>query len=291
MSDRTQVAGSSSTRLNVDDDIVRDDEEPSKKRGFFCCACFKKSSKKKKKVEMPNYGNDNTKRVARQTNNPITQVNPGQDDDDSDDAAAAAHYNIQEHIPKEPLLPPQFKKHTNKNCLVLDLDETLVHSSFKHVPGADFIIPVEIENVVHQVYVMKRPGVDEFMKRVGQLFEVVVFTASLSKYADPVLDLIDIHKVIAHRLFREACSTHRGSYVKDLSKLGRNVATSIIIDNSPHSYLFHPQNAIPVQSWISDMNDTELLELLPLLEDLSKVTDVVPYLATARMNGYRKPSS
>lgn len=284
MSDRNQASGNSSTRLNVDDDIVRDDEESSKKRGFFCC--FKKS-KKKKQVEMPNY-NDNTKRVAR-TNNPITQVNPGQDDDDSD--AGTVQYNIQEHIPKEPLLPPQFKKHTNKNCLVLDLDETLVHSSFKHVPGADFIIPVEIENVVHQVYVMKRPGVDEFMKRVGQLFEVVVFTASLSKYADPVLDLLDIHKVIAHRLFREACSTHRGSYVKDLSKLGRNVATTIIIDNSPHSYLFHPQNAIPVQSWISDMNDTELLELLPLLEDLSKVNDVVPYLATARMNGYRKPSS
>jgi TFIIF-interacting CTD phosphatase-like protein len=39
------------------------------------------------------------------------------------------------------------------------------------------------------------------------------------------------------------------------------------------------------------MNDTELLELLPLLEDLSKVNDVVPYLATARMNGYRKPSA
>lgn len=284
MSDRNQASGNSSTRLNVDDDIVRDEEESSKKRGFFCCF---RNKKKKKQVEMPNY-NDNTKRVAK-TNNPITQVNPGQDDDDSD--AGTVHYNIQEHIPKEPLLPPHFKKHTNKNCLVLDLDETLVHSSFKHVPGADFIIPVEIENVVHQVYVMKRPGVDEFMKRVGQLFEVVVFTASLSKYADPVLDLLDIHKVIAHRLFREACSTHRGSYVKDLSKLGRNVATTIIIDNSPHSYLFHPQNAIPVQSWISDMNDTELLELLPLLEDLSKVNDVVPYLATARMNGYRKPSA
>ena len=177
MSDRNQTSGNSNTRLNVDDEIVRDEEEPSKKRSFFCCACFKK--KKKKNVEMPNY--NDTKRVAR-TNNPITQVNPGQDDDDSD--AGTVHYNIQEHIPKEPLLPPQFKKHTNKNCLVLDLDETLVHSSFKHVPGADFIIPVEIENVVHQVYVMKRPGVDEFMKRVGQLFEVVVFTASLSKVSE-----------------------------------------------------------------------------------------------------------
>lgn len=28
---------------------------------------------------------------------------------------------------------------------------------------------------------IKRPGVDEFMKRVGELYEVVVFTASVSK--------------------------------------------------------------------------------------------------------------
>jgi TFIIF-interacting CTD phosphatase-like protein len=46
---------------------------------------------------------------------------------------------------------------------------------------ADFTIPVEIEGQNHNVYVIKRPGVDQFMKRVGELYEVVVFTASVSK--------------------------------------------------------------------------------------------------------------
>ena len=46
---------------------------------------------------------------------------------------------------------------------------------------ADFTIPVEIEGNYHNVYVIKRPGVDEFMKRVGELYEVVVFTASVAK--------------------------------------------------------------------------------------------------------------
>lgn len=46
---------------------------------------------------------------------------------------------------------------------------------------ADFTIPVEIEGQYHNVYVIKRPGVDAFMKRVGELYEVVVFTASVSK--------------------------------------------------------------------------------------------------------------
>lgn len=79
---------------------------------------------------------------------------------------------------------------------------------------ADFTIPVEIEGQNHNVYVIKRPGVDEFMKRVGELYEVVVFTASVSKYGDPLLDQLDIHHVIHHRLFRESCYNHQGNYVK-----------------------------------------------------------------------------
>jgi RNA polymerase II subunit A small phosphatase-like protein len=73
---------------------------------------------------------------------------------------------------------------------------------------------VEIENQIHNVYVLKRPFVDEFMQRMGQIFEVVIFTASLSKYADPVIDNLDKCRVVRHRLFRESCINHRGSYVK-----------------------------------------------------------------------------
>ena len=70
-----------------------------------------------------------------------------------------------------------------KVTLVLDLDETLVHSSFRPIPNPDFVIPVEIEGKVVDVYVLKRPHMDHFMAEVGSRFEVVVFTASLSKYA------------------------------------------------------------------------------------------------------------
>lgn len=51
--------------------------------------------------------------------------------------------------------------------------------------NADFIIPVEIDGVVHQVYVLKRPHVDEFLQRMGELFECVLFTASLAKVTLP----------------------------------------------------------------------------------------------------------
>jgi RNA polymerase II subunit A small phosphatase-like protein len=116
--------------------------------------------------------------------------------------------------PQKYLLGPIEPRFKGKKCLVLDLDETLVHSSFKILHQADFTIPVEIEGQYHNVYVIKRPGVDQFMKRVGELYEVVVFTASVSKYGDPLLDQLDIHGVVHHRLFRESCYNHQGNYVK-----------------------------------------------------------------------------
>jgi RNA polymerase II subunit A small phosphatase-like protein len=65
--------------------------------------------------------------------------------------------------------------------LILDLDETLVHSSFKYIPGVDIILPIEIEGRRCEIFVMKRPGVDDFLSRMSQQYEVVIFTASLSK--------------------------------------------------------------------------------------------------------------
>jgi len=174
----------------------------------------------------------------------------------------------------KPLLPPIAPEHVGRKCLVLDLDETLVHSSFKPIPQPDFIVPVEIEFHWHHFHVLKRPGVDDFLKKMGEIYEIVVFTASLSKYADPVLDKLDTHQVVAHRLFRENCFSHKGNYVKDLSQLGRPIADTIILDNSPASYIFHPHNAVPVSSWFNDPHDVELTDLIPFLADLTSVPDV-----------------
>lgn len=89
-----------------------------------------------------------------------------------------------------------------------------------------------------------------------------------------MLDILDIHRVVRHRLFRESCYNHKGNYVKDLSQLGRDISDTIIIDNSPASYIFHPNNAVPISSWFNDPHDTELTDLCPFLDDLSEVDDV-----------------
>ncbi|KAL7445497.1 hypothetical protein ACHAXM_011782 [Skeletonema potamos] len=172
------------------------------------------------------------------------------------------------------LLPELHNDDHGKKCLVLDLDETLVHSSFRAVQGADFVIPVQIEDVVHFVYVAKRPGVDEFLVEMAKHYEIVVYTASLNKYADPLLDLLDPQRVIRTRLFRESCVFYEGNYVKDMSLLNRDLSQAIIIDNSPSSYLFHPENAIDCSSFIDDPNDRELDQIAKFLVGIKDVNDV-----------------
>lgn len=124
---------------------------------------------------------------------------------------------------------------------------------------------------------------------MGELYECVLFTASLATYADPVADLLDKSGVFRARLFRESCVYHRGNYVKDLNKLGRDLQKIVIVDNSPASYIFHPDNAVPVKSWFDDGSDSELLDLIPLFEKLSKVDSV--YSVLCNSNNHLKPAT
>jgi len=179
---------------------------------------------------------------------------------------------------RPPLLGPQSSEDKGKKTLVLDLDETLVHSAFKPVPCYAFQIDVEIEGYLHEIFVCKRPGVEEFLKKVSELYEVVVFTASLEKYANPVIDILDPQGLCAWRLFRESCTQvliqGTMNYVKDLSRLGRDIRHVIIVDNSPIAYSLQVENAIPIKSWFDNQEDIELFELVKILKELAKVDDV-----------------
>ncbi|MCO5596455.1 hypothetical protein L7F22_050518 [Adiantum nelumboides] len=177
-----------------------------------------------------------------------------------------------------PLLPPLAAEHQGRKTLVLDLDETLVHSSFKPVTDFDFAIQVEMEMGLQTVFVLKRPGVEEFLRTMASLFEVIVFTAGLKQYADVVLDTIDIDNCIKYCLYRDSCKFHMGGLVKDLSTLGRDLRKVIIVDNSPHCYLLQPRNAVPIASFIDNRDDRELVDLMPFLSIISELDNVTEAL-------------
>ena len=177
---------------------------------------------------------------------------------------------------KKYLLPP---KKTNKKTLVLDLDETLVHSCFIpfNIPS-DLIIQIELENKIQEIYVLIRPYVKEFLESMSKLYEIVVFTASISKYANALLNIIDNKKYCIFRLFREHCTLINSTFIKDLSLLGRDMKDIIIVDNSPIVYSLNQYNGFPIESWFNDKNDNELLKIIPILEFLSYVPDVREYI-------------
>jgi Dullard-like phosphatase family protein len=176
----------------------------------------------------------------------------------------------------ELLLPPSISK---KKTLVLDLDETLVHSQFGpfNTPS-DVVINIEIENELHDIHVLVRPGVKEFLEKMSKKFEIIIFTASISKYAGPLLDILDKDKNCSFRLFREHCTLLNSSFVKDLKKLGRDLKDVIIVDNSPMAYLLNSYNGLPILTWFDDKNDKELFKIIPILDFLSLVPDVRDYI-------------
>lgn len=176
-------------------------------------------------------------------------------------------------VPPRPLIPlrqPSYgspgpkrsgQRYIPQKTLVLDLDETLIHSLAKggHMSSGHMVevrlsnpmtIPVApstggISTVIgpqHPILycVHKRPHCDDFLRKVCKWYKLVVFTASVQEYADPVIDWLEQEKKFFHsRYYRQHCTFRNGAYIKDLSSVEPDLSKVMILDNSPTSYIFH----------------------------------------------------
>ena len=179
---------------------------------------------------------------------------------------------------EEFLLPEKSSKYEGKKTLVLDIDETLVHSSFFPFEKNDLILNVNFDGIFYNIYVLVRPGTEQFIKNLSKFFEIITFTASIPAYASPLLDILDKERNIQHRLYREHCTFINGVFIKDLKRLNRNLKDVIIVDNSPLAFAFDTDNGLPILSWFDDPIDNELANIQPLLEFLSNTKDVRKYI-------------
>ncbi|KAG8055948.1 hypothetical protein GUJ93_ZPchr0001g33118 [Zizania palustris] len=169
---------------------------------------------------------------------------------------------------------------TKKVTLVLDLDETLVHSTVEQCDDADFTFPVIFDMKDHMFYVRKRPHLHMFLQKMAEMFEIVIFTASQSVYADQLLDILDPEKkMFSRRYFRDSCVFTNTGYTKDLRVVGVDLAKVVIIDNTPQVFQLQVNNGIPIDSWFNDDSDEALLQLIPFLETLAFADDVRPIIA------------
>ena len=147
-----------------------------------------------------------------------------------------------------PYLPLKTSKDKYQYTLVLDLDETLI--SFRINQTGKGILKM-------------RPGLFNFLKRVKNKYELVVFTAGTKEYADPIIDIIEQkEKFFVKRLYRQHTIYRDNTFIKDLTKLGRDLSKIIIVDNMPQNFRLQKENGILINNYFGQDNGDNTLQLL-----------------------------
>ena len=122
-----------------------------------------------------------------------------------------------------------------------------------------------------------RPGLYKFLKQTSEHYEIVIFTASQSYYANEVLNIIDpSNELISFRLFHDHCYRTKGGHlIKDIRIIkNRQMSNIVIVDNAAYSYAMQTENGVPIVPFFDDKLDNELVELSSYLVKLAKVQDV-----------------
>lgn len=150
-------------------------------------------------------------------------------------------FRTQRHRCTQPPSRPVRTNRAHRLTILLDIDETLVHSIFEN--GRDLGAPLDevhsyttaentalepVENFeLHLedrgvVTVHKRPGLEAFMDHLASRkgkegFRVVAFTAAVTEYASPLCDVLDPDGLIFDAMFyRDSCTIKGNQYQKDL---------------------------------------------------------------------------
>lgn len=171
--------------------------------------------------------------------------------------------------PSQPvLLPPPIGAaygHT-PYTLVLEMTGVLVKPEWTYKTGWRF---------------KKRPYIEYFLKQCGPpQFELVVYTQEQGSTAFPVIDALDPQGYISYRLFKDSTKYIKGTHVKELNQLGRDMRRVIHIDWNEDTCQTSPQNCFIMKKWDGDSNDKTLLELSDFIKEIANlgVDDVRPVL-------------
>ena len=148
---------------------------------------------------------------------------------------------------------PNKKRYT----LILDLNETLI--SLKYANNIKGLIRV-------------RPFLYDFLDVVGQYYELILFTGSSENYTKSIVEALERKKKYFDFIFYRQYLVKCGDcYIKDLSKIGRPLNSTIIIDNNPQNYKLQKENGICIKSfWGDDPDDIALYNLIDILINIVK---------------------
>ena len=157
---------------------------------------------------------------------------------------------------KNKISPPFLPLPCNKNyTLVLDITNTLINIKYAD-PQGQILIP----NL--------RPGIFSFLNAVKPLYELVSFSSETKEFSDVVLNEIEKNKkFFDYKLYKDHCTLYKNRFVKDISKLGRDIRKVIIVDDDENNFILNKENGIKIKPYLGEKNndDTSLFELKKIL--------------------------
>ena len=142
-----------------------------------------------------------------------------------------------------------------KYTLVLDLDETLIH------------IERDMNSKSKRKVMILRPYLHEFLSKMKKFYELILFSVGIPDYVDPLVDIIEKkEKYFEYRLYRHHAIFDGKEYIKDLSKLGRDIRKIVIVDNLPQAFKLHRNNGICIKGFYGDkIGDRNTLKILSMV--------------------------
>ena len=142
-----------------------------------------------------------------------------------------------------------------KYTLVLDITNTLINIKYADQKG-QVIIPY------------LRPGIFSFLNSVKPIFELVSFSLESKEFSDVILNEIEKNKkYFDFNLYKDHATLYGNRFVKDLTKLGRDIRKIIIVDDDENNFVLNKENGIKIKPYLGEENndDTSLFELKKIL--------------------------
>ena len=194
--------------------------------------------------------------------NEINELNKELDNEDNTDIIKSVNV---------PFLSPIEKKDNYILTIVLDLDKTLIYCEDEEDENYEEEEDEEKEEEVKNEIIL-RPGLYEFLDSLMKLkCELIIFTSSKKQKADEYINKIEKNKKYFNKiLYRDYCTLIGAAYVKDISKLGRDLSKTIIIDNDLGCFYLQQENGILIKSFNGEKDDKNLFNLLNILQKIIK---------------------
>ena len=225
------------------------------------------SNPKKRKYNITKSGKSNNKyNKSNGIDSNYNDNNLDNDDVISVKSSKSSHYygkidkhnfkilKLLEEYEKNKIQAPFIREPSNKKyTIVLDLDETLINIEFKELETNKCILHF-------------RPGLFSFLTDIKPFCELITFTSASKEYAQPIINEIELkNKYFDYNFFREHSVIYGNDFVKDISRIGRDMKKIIIVDNMKENFRLNLENGIKIAPFNGDINDNILYELKNLI--------------------------